>query len=243
MELPPLQPASYQSQVFRNIFANASGRHILDDICGAKDRELVERLIQLTSGIDHRQPQFHRPFQYGTVEDAQILAVFQKENWNYGRFGDGKTYGVWYGAEQEETSVLEACWVSYRLAQDNVSPRNGVYTGERAMYTALIQSESAVDLTGEKDWLEPLVDSTDYSFGQALGKKMFESRFQMIRTPSARKVGGICTPIFSPEAINHPQRIYYLKINVYPDGSIGVDSSREMVRFFLKGFELQNPYR
>jgi len=242
MEFPPFHPQKYLGKIFRNIFTNASGQHILHDICDEKDLSVLEPLIQLTSGIDHQQPPSHRPFQYAKIEDEQILAVFKKENWNTGRFGDGKSYGVWYGAEEEETSVLEACWVCYRLAKDNMSPHNEVYASERAMYSAQIQTEFAIDVTNEKNLFSKLIHPVDYGYCQMLGQKIFESHYQMLKTPSARKKKRTCTPIFSPDPIKNTQRIYYLKINVYPDGQIGVDSSQEKVRTLIKVADLQAPY-
>lgn len=242
MECPPFYPQKYRGKVFRNIFTNASGQHILHDICDEKDLPLVEPLIQLTSGIDHQQPPCHRPFQYSKIEDEQILAVFKKENWNYGRFGDGKSYGVWYGAEEEETSVLEACWISYRLAKDNVSSHHEVYVSERAMYSAQIQALYAIDLTKEENLLLKLIHPIDYGYCQTLGQKIFEGHYQMLKTPSARRRNGICTPIFSPDPIKNTHRIYYLKINVYPDGQIGVDSSQDKVRTLVKASTLLAPY-
>lgn len=238
MLFPKFRPTFYQNKVYRSIFTN-SGSHILSDICDVEDYPLVDSLIQITSGIDHTKPQFYRPFQYSSIEDEEILAVFKKENWNYGRFGDGKTYGVWYSAETEETSLYESSWVAYRLAKDNMLPKNEVYCNERAMYSADISSELAVDLTEEKIFKNQLVHPSDYSYCQALGRKMVEHHYHLLRVPSARKVLGICIPLFSPDPIQHPQRIYYLKINVYPDEMISIHSSQ--TNFSLKVSDLQVP--
>ena len=241
--LPVFHSVPYKKKVFRNIFTNATGQHIHADVCDPEDYSLVETLIALTSGIDHNQPQFHRPFQYAVIEDDQILQVFEREHWNYGRFGDGKSYGVWYAAEDEITSVTEACWVAYQLAKDNVLPKGEVYHSERAMYLADVDSKASLDLTKEKTLFNQLVHPSDYKFCQALGKKIVESKIEVLRTLSARKKGGICNPIFSPTPIKNPQRIYYLKINVYPDGEIGVDSSQELIRNLFQATDLQSPYK
>lgn len=241
MKFPPFHPTSFNKTVYRSIFTNASGEHILDDICDAEDYSLVSKLIQITSGIDHSQPPLNRPFQYATIEDDDILAVFKKENWNTGRFGDGTSYGVWYSALDQETSIYESAWVAYRLAKDNVLSKNEVYCNERAMYSAHINSEKMIDLSKvDKSIHAQLVHPRDYSYCQGLGKKIVAAHHHVLATPSARKVSGLCTPLFSPEPIWQTQRIYYLKINVYPDGSIGVNSSQ--INCLLQAEDLAAPY-
>lgn len=232
----------YSNTVYRNIFTNTHKEHILNDIGDESDYEVIDAAIQLTSGIDHSKPQFHRPFQYGQVEDEDILAVFKTGNWNQGRFGDGQEYGVWYGAEEELTTIFEACWVVFQLAKDNTMPQGEVYTGDRAMYHAKVVSQKMVDLLHKAEIFNSLVHPVDYSFCQALGKKLVKESVEMVRTPSARKHGGICTPLFSPTPIQKAERVYYVRIHVSPDRSIGVESSRENLNLCLNAENLADPY-
>ena len=138
----------------------------------------VDTMVQATSEIDYQRPKGERPFQYGKIEDDEILAVFKKENWRNGRFGDGQEYGVWYGAEDELTSVYEASWVAYRFGKDNVLNKGEVYTTDRAMYEAQISTDRSVDLIQEKKNFDLLVHPTDYSFCQSLGKKMWKRKLK-----------------------------------------------------------------
>ncbi len=241
MIFPKLEPKPYQKGVYRNIFTNP-GEHILKDIAAEADYELVDQVIQLTSGIDHSLPQYHRPFQYGRIEDADILAVFQRQNWGWGRFGDSKSYGVWYGAEEELTSVYEAVWVASRLAMDNTQAKGEVYTTDRAMYRAEVASERIIDLTGEKDNFTFLIHPNDYSYCQALGNKLVESAIEGLRTPSARRRNGICAPLFAASPIRKVERIFYLKIHINPDASIGVQCSQAHLNLSLNTLELVDPY-
>jgi hypothetical protein len=117
--LPPLSAIPYGKTVYRNIFTCAPTQHLLDDVCPPRDWALVDHLIQATSGIDHGQPQYDRPFQYAEIHDELVMAVFIRENWRQGRFSDGATFGVWSGAEDEMTSVYEACWTSCQFGKDN----------------------------------------------------------------------------------------------------------------------------
>ncbi len=242
MELPRLKATPYTGQVYRNIFTCSPSQYLLDDVCAVKDYDLVDAFIQNTSGIDHNEPQVNRPFQYGNIESEEILAVFKRENWGYGRFGDGKSYGVWYGAEEEATSVCEASWTAYRLAQDNMKGHGEVYTTDRAMYQARLSSELAVDITTSRKYAKPLRHPTDYAFCQALGQEMNAVGHEILRTHSARKTDGICTPVFAPQAIKQVTRSYDLKINVSPDGFIGISSAHEAMNFSLSAEQLRDPY-
>ncbi len=224
MDLPELHPVIYQNVVFRNIFTCAPSQDLLDDVCDRDEAAIVDGMIQITSGIDHGEPQRNRVYQYGTLESDDVLAVFRREKWGLGRFGDGLDYGVWYSAEDEMTSVYEACWTTYRLAQDNVLPRREVYTTDRKMFRARVRSQKAVDLMPEKE-LHPRLTSEDYGFCQILGKRFRESAIEMARTPSARRRTGVCTPIFSPEPIRDISFLYYLSFHVHPNGNIHVNSA------------------
>lgn len=242
MEFPLLNPTNYKGEVYRNIFTLLE-QNIFDDVCDHKAAAVVGGLVQATSGIDHQKPQIHRAFQYGKIEDDEILSVFQRQNWREGRFGDGKEYGVWYGAEDQVTSVYEICWGQlYRLAEDNIFKYGEIYTTDRKMYKAQIGTSQAADLLGDKEFLPALVHSTDYAFCQALGKKLIQENYKMLRTPSARRRGGVCTPLFSPDIIQSWNHEYYFSVHIHPNGVIGVNSVREEINFSLSGRELGNPY-
>ncbi len=232
----PLKP--YSGIVFRNIFTCSPTQHILDDICDEEDFERVDQFIQLTSEIDHHAPAYRRPFQYGHIEDEEVLAVFKKENWRSSRFSDGQSYGVFYSAEDEKTSIYEAAWWAYQLAKDNVWPRGEVYTSDRVMYRALIEAEQIADLTREENYFESLIDPYDYSFCQSLGLAVQEQGWQALRTYSARRKSGICLPVFSLEVIKEPAILYYLKFHVNPDAVINVVSGHEEANFSIRASEL-----
>lgn len=227
MLFPKLIASSYRGTVYRNIFTCSPSQNLLEDVCDQAEAEIVDRLIQITSEIDHQAPQVHRVFQYGVIDSDEVLSVFQKEKWNVGRFGDGEDYGVWYAAEEELTSVYEACWTAYRLARDNVLSRGEVYTTDRVMFTAHVSTDQAVDLTKENDFFNQLTVSEDYRFCQKLGRKIHESKMELIRTCSARQLSGICIPVFSPKSIQSISFSYNLVLSIFPDGMIHVSSIRE----------------
>jgi RES domain. len=238
METLPSHPLPYSGKIHRNFFTCAPSQELFDDLCAASDFPIVDKMVQITSGIDHGAPQFQRPFQYGKVEDDEIFAVFKKENWRAGRFGDGREFGVWYGAEDALTSVYEACWVAFRLGRDNVLKQGEVYTSDRKMVEAEVATEKALDVTRETSIFNQLVDPEDWSYCQDLGAKLHRSEIELLRTPSARKLAGICVPLFSPAPIKTCGFLYYLQIHVAPSGAIGVNSSRAEMNFSLNRSDL-----
>lgn len=234
VEFPKLKAINYEGEVFRNIYTCAPSQDLLDDICDFEDAPFLDTLIQVTSEIDHEVPQAHRPFQYGYIEDDEILAVFKKERWGYSRFSDGTGYGVWYSAEDEMTSIYEAAWWAYQLGKDNVHSKGEVYTTDRMMYQCSLQSDQAVDLMSEKDFHHSLTNPDDYSFCHALGKQVVQYGMHLLRTPSARKKSGVCVPVFYAEAIRCAEKIFYMRFHINIDGMISVSSSQKKFNFSFK---------
>lgn len=241
MTFPKLEPTTYQQKVYRNIFTCSPSQYILDDICDADEFALVDSFIQETSEIDHNKPQLNRPFQYGCIESHEVLRVFQKHHWNVGRFGDGKNYGVWYAAENDLTTIYEASWVAYKLGKDNVLNCGKVYTTDRVLYEADVSTKKAIDLTNNQSILPQLIDSNDYSYCQTLGKKLHENKFELLRTPSARRIEGVCTPILYPHPIQKISRLFDFKIFVNPNEQITVGSPRHHLNFTIHASQL-TPY-
>jgi RES domain-containing protein len=239
MQFPSLQLTPYQGIVFRNLFTCAPSQNLYDDL--TNDSTVIDHFVELTSQIDHQLPQFNRPFQYGDL-DHEILAPFQKGNWRCGRFGDGKGYGIWYGAEDPLTTVYEACYWTFQLGRDNVFPLSEVYTTDRKMYKASIETKFAWDLSKNEEYHHLLTHPTDYTFCQNLGNEVILKKIEILKTPSARKTDGICVPIFLPTSIKKANFIYYLRIHANPDGNIGVHSSCETMNFSLSYEKLKDPY-
>lgn len=227
MRLPALIPVPYEGTVYRNIYTCSPAQDLLDDVCDAEDSGLVDTLIQNTSGIDHKETQTNRVFQYGVL-DPDLLSVFERGHWNGGRFGDGSAYGVWYASEDELTSISEACWNAYQLGRDNVLQRGEVYTVDRRMFDAQISAGRALDLIGRMEFYEDLIASEDYS----------EKNFEMIRTPSARRKEGICTPVFLPHVIKKNAYLYDLKLYINPNGLMTVSSPHEEMNFTVQARDL-----
>src|SRR5690606_1056057 len=140
-------PTSYHHQDYRNIFTCAPTQYHFDDLVAHRYYNILQAWAEQTSAVYTQTPQLHRPLQYNQIDEEELLAVFKEHHWNQGRFSDGTSYGVWYSAEQALTSVYEAAWISFCLAQDNILASHEVYTSDRRMYSAQIKSKQGLDLT------------------------------------------------------------------------------------------------
>lgn len=238
----PLHPSPYQGEIYRNIWTCAPSQHLYDDLCEHGEAIALDQFVQLSSGIDHHKTQIERPFQYGKLEEEEVLRVFKRENWSAGRFGDGKTYGVLYSAEDEETSIYEASWVAFQLGKDNVLKKGEVYTVDRRMFRIHASSERCADLSAQADCFDLLTHPRNYSFCWSLGEQLVKEGFELLRTPSARKAQGVCVPIFSPVCLESFVSEYYLKIYINPEGGIDVASSRKEAKLHLEASDLSDPY-
>lgn len=81
------------------------------------------------------------------------------------------------------------------------------------------------DLRGkEKDW--PLIVESDideaYSFCNRLGAEGMSEGLDALYAPSAREMGGTCTPIFRREAVSNPRQEALCSLTYRP-GSTEID--------------------
>lgn len=147
----------------------------------------------------------------------EIRAHFRRKRFGatgYGlpsRFSDS-SFPVLYTAEQGETAYAEKEYHVQRWAE-----RNG-YTPVTEYYSEYsVQFEGrAKDLTS-LDWPELTAD--DYTVCQRLGSEATAENLSGLRTPSARRRGGVCVPVFSAAALSEPEEIREVSISVGSSGS------------------------
>jgi hypothetical protein len=116
-----------------------------------------------------------------------------------GRFGDG-TAPVFYAALERQTCEEE---VSYHLREEIAAvPLPRFY-----QFIACDFSGAILNLFGEEQNHPELVSQTEsgYPFCRALAQTARGSNIDGFHAPSARRVGGICTPIFSSPTIANPK--------------------------------------
>lgn len=203
---------------YRNIATCDPSQDLYDDIADAEDFEALQYADNISSGIDHTQPKRNRPFQYCGIEDS--LLCFEEEFWRWGRFGDG-AFGVWYGALDEKTSILETLAHRPEIDANDLKNITSPIIQQRRMFEATIEPNLWADIVGLQSLFPFLTDTDRESFTscQELGRHAKQSSIDMYLAPSARNSGGITTPVFNETAIvcDKPLRTY---MNQYPlDGS------------------------
>lgn len=144
--------------------------------------------------------------------------------WITSRFSDG-TFGVWYGALDEETAIQESLYQSYIFAKDDLEEGNFPVPIERKMVSADIETDASVDLrkTSQSDQLV----SDVYSFCQELGKRALKESIGMHLTPSSRKPDGTCTPVFKAECIKRDRTLYFLKFTFLSTSEVRITKDED----------------
>ena len=126
------------------------------------------------------------------------------------RFSDG-TIGVFYSAREVSTCEQE---ISFHLK---------IEEGDPSQFYTLINCEysgSTADLRGKEIDYPDLVSQTadGYPFCQHLGRTAKEKNIDAFYTPSARKEGGICVPIFTETALSKPDITKRVEVTAISDG-------------------------
>lgn len=209
-------PQKFKS--FRNIATCNPSQNLFDDIAPAKDFALLQNHEAKSSNIDHALNKTMRPFQYG---DSRLsVYVFDKLNWRRGRFSDGQSYGVWYGALAEVTSQKETLYHLVLDDQDlwqNPKIVDDVIVHQRKMLKAACSGKRFLDLRQTSDLYAKLT-ANDYEFCQKFAAAQRQAGVDGFLTPAARHRDGVCTPIFNPEAIVKDEFLYYFDFLIYRQG-------------------------
>jgi hypothetical protein len=125
-----------------------------------------------------------------------------------GRFGDG-SHPVYYSALETETCEEE---VRRRLRDAKaVVPFDRYF-----QFIACDFSGTILNLRGSEAAHPELVSHTEdgYPFCQALAQVARNSAIEAFHTPSARKAGGICTPVFSPRALANARFVGATRVTI-----------------------------
>ncbi|KAB8029190.1 RES family NAD+ phosphorylase [Fluviispira multicolorata] len=212
---------TYKGSAFRNIYTIIDSQDLFDDLIESTPHknEILRKIESMTSDISHTEPQKNRVFSYGDISNS-IGNIFIPP-YGEGRFGDGVHYGIWYGALEEDTSVNESLYHQWKRAMNafrQKGSKNEIIT-ERKMFKAVLNSSKCVDLRNELALKVQLI-SNDYSVCRKIGTFLYKNNFSMLLSPSARNVGGTCSPVLSGKVILKENFIYYLRITFHRDGRI-----------------------
>jgi len=198
----------FRQDTFRNIVSLRESQDLFDDL--ADGDPLLSRVAaaaemrvkeQIPPGI------VNRGFHYSLA----IGYPFETEPFMASRYGDG-TFGVWYGSLDLETTIFETG--HHMLTVElGIEGLREVVIRERAVY--LVYAEAILlDLVGrEKNF--PLLVADDYSFTQAIGKRVSKEGHPGLLAPSAR-CKGVNIVAFNPAILRDPRPHCYLTYHLDP---------------------------
>ncbi len=134
-----------------------------------------------------------------------------------GRFGDG-TIAVYYSSLEEATCRRE---MEFHLREAMSDQREHASKHPRSY--SLISchySGTTADLRGREEKYPDLVSESDegYPFCQSLGLNAAERGIQGFLTPSARRQGGVCAPVFDHQSLSEPNVEGKLSVLLHPEG-------------------------
>lgn len=199
----------FNQDVYRNIVSLRESQDLFEDLTGG-DPDLSNLAMEAEARVKENIPKglIERGFHYSQA----IGFPFETQPFMASRYSDG-TFGVWYGSvDKMETTIFES---AYHMTQDesNIDGLNEIVVRERAVY--LIHCEAIlIDVVGKEKAFPQLV-ANDYSFTQAIGKRLSQEGHPGLLAPSAR-CKGINIVIFNPEVLNKPRQHCYLTYHLDP---------------------------
>jgi hypothetical protein len=205
----------------RNIVSIRHSQDLFDDLStDPQDQEVAiqHELATKPWPYQSKVPVIDRPFEAAKWIEA-VAYPFQPPNWSRSRFSD-ESFGIWYGADQVETTVFETIWHWRQgLLADAGFDREGVSI-ERKVY--LVRCDAAlVDFRPEIDRLPALVHPVDYGLTQQAGQRLHKEGFPGLASRSARCKGDVFG-ILNPAVLSGPQMACCLNYRIV-DGRVQVE--------------------
>lgn len=137
-----------------------------------------------------------------------IMAAFTHLNPLGSRFSDG-SYGVFYCAREARTAVAETRYHSGLFLAATKEPP---LRQQMRLYTVMARGES-IDLRNDPALDAGVFASTDYSAGQALGRRLRAAGAAGIVYPSVRDTAGECLAAFKTTLLRDCRHAAYLEYN------------------------------
>jgi RES domain-containing protein len=139
---------------------------------------------------------------------THIMAAFTHLNPQGSRFSDG-SYGVFYCAHKRDTAIAETRYHAALFMEATHEPPMRL---QMRLYTVKANGE-VIDLR-EASQAEPrLVDPDDYTYSQAIGRKLRTDGAHGILYPSVRHPAGECLAAFRTGILKNCLHAAYLEYN------------------------------
>lgn len=195
----------------RNVVGLRTSEDLFDDLSDG-DPARSALAAGLEAGVK-RQLAPPDPLSRAFVYSTAVEYPFRVEPWQQTRYGDG-TYPVWYGSLALTTTVHET---GYHMARHElgVEGLDEIVVRERAVYDVHCRA-LLIDMAGQRaDW-PALVHPTDYSFTQAVGKRVSREGHPGLLAPSARDETGTNAAVFRQNVLTDPRLSCYLRYRLDP---------------------------
>lgn len=223
-EIAATNVETYSGISYRNIYTIINSENLFDDLIQNKPEknEILQKVENNSSGISHQTIQKNRVFEYGDIESS-VGNIFNKP-YGEGRFGDGINYGIWYGALDEMTSISEALYHQLQMSRNDFKYNSDVdkISVERKMFQVQLDANKIINFTKLK-YLHSNLTSDDYTFSHQIGKFLFNDKFDMFLTPSARCEEGICSPVFKSNVIKSEKVLYFMRFIFNRNGKVEIE--------------------
>ncbi len=227
------------SDVYRNIISIQQSQDLFDDLSAHPEDWLAAQAIEMEIKPPHYQSNqtiIHRPFEEAEWFNA-IEWPFQ--NWRASRFSDG-SFGVWYGCESVETSVMETAYHWLKGFLQDAGFENELVTVERKIYQVRCDA-ALIDL---RPWCEQgcehhseLMHKSNYHAAQAFGARVHHEGHPGLMTLSVRREGGQNVAIFNPRLLSQPRYDCQLSYHLRgPEIIVEKQPGVALMRFDIRDF-------
>lgn len=203
--------------VVRNIVSLRESEDPFDDLSEGDDQlSRVATAAEMRVKQDIAPGIISRGFHYATA----IGYPFSTDHFMATRYGDG-SYPAWYGSLDIMTTINETAFHMARREFD-VEGIDEPIIQERLVYDVYCQAV-LIDLTKKEDEF-PGLTANDYSFTQAIGKRLYKEGHPGLLAPSARHSEGQNAVVFTESTLSNPRPHGYLTYNLDPlDWSVTVE--------------------
>jgi len=201
---------AFADDLVRNIPGVRVSQALFDDLARDPEDESVAAAAEALGRTPAPAPVITRPFDYATV----IAYSFDASNWQATRFGDGRSFAVWYGSLELETTVYETVFHAHRFIVDSFPGLDRDVVGERRVFDVRCEA-LLVDLRGRESTHPDLVSRTSYSFTQALGRYLQEQGQNGLLVKSAR-CRGTNAAIFNGQRLSNVRDKLFLTYRINP---------------------------
>jgi hypothetical protein len=222
--LNSIKVTKMKCEAYRSIPTAYPRKHLFNEEINTGDEQ--DQLIDwanASSGINHSSSTTNSAkdtwYKYGDQENFGEF-LFDKVNLPASRFTDG-SFPVWYGAENENTSLLE---IEFHLKNDVLTEaQNGYIIFERAMCLANIDLQKNGDLKFLSKSIPNYKEKASYSDCLDEFKNTLKQGATSIAYDSARNTGHECYAVTLREEILSSSVIKFYKMTVYTDPNKDTD--------------------